>query len=81
MLKNGHGKLEEMSDEKEVFEAMKKSSLVVCHFYDTTNIKSAVMDKHLEKLAAKHFQTRFIKANAEKVFLFLIFLYNFRYHF
>lgn len=69
MLKNGHGKLEEMSNEKEVFEAMKKSSLVVCHFYDTTNIKSAVMDKHLEKLAAKHFQTRFIKANAEKVFL------------
>ena len=67
LLKNGHGKLDELSDEKEFFEAMKKSSMVVCHFYDTTNLKSAVLDKHLEKLAAKHFRTRFVRANSEKV--------------
>uniref|UniRef100_A0A915D784 Phosducin thioredoxin-like domain-containing protein n=1 Tax=Ditylenchus dipsaci TaxID=166011 RepID=A0A915D784_9BILA len=63
----GHGKLEELTDEREFFEATKKSSRIVCHFYDQSSMKSKVMDMLLTKLAAKHFSTRFVKANAEKV--------------
>lgn len=32
-LQNGHGKYEEIADEKEFFSACKKSKNMVCHFY------------------------------------------------
>ena len=32
-LQNGHGKYEEVADEKEFFNACKKSKNMVCHFY------------------------------------------------
>lgn len=83
---NGHGKYEEVADEKEFFEATKKSNNVVCLFYIQSNFRYVyclylllcasyytvyfrckIVDKHFEKLAAKHFQTKFIHINAEKV--------------
>ncbi|CAJ0941162.1 unnamed protein product, partial [Mesorhabditis belari] len=63
----GHGKYEEVTDEKEFFEATKKSKKVVCLFYLDSNERCKIVDKHFEILAVKHFTTRFIKVNAEKV--------------
>jgi len=67
LLSNGHGKLSEVSDEREFFQAAKESAKLVCHFYDPTNRKSPVVDKVLQKISVKHIHTRFISVNAEKV--------------
>ncbi|CAB3402181.1 unnamed protein product [Caenorhabditis bovis] len=67
MLSNGHGKYEEVADEKEFFEATKKSNKVVCLFYLPGNFRCKIVDKHFEILARKHVGTRFIHVNAEKV--------------
>ena len=66
MLSNGHGKYEEVSDEKEFFEATKKSDRVVCLFYLPGNFRCKIVDKHFDILARKHVGTRFIHINAEK---------------
>lgn len=62
----GHGRYEEISDEKAFFEASKKSKNLVCHFYRESTFRCKIVDKHLEILAAKHVETRFIKIDAEK---------------
>ncbi|KAE9417005.1 hypothetical protein Angca_007762 [Angiostrongylus cantonensis] len=67
MLSLGHGKYEEVADEKEFFEATKKSKNVVCLFYLRGSMRCKIVDKHLNILAHKHFGTRFIHVNAEKV--------------
>lgn len=64
---NGHGKYEELADEREFFDAAKKSERFVCHFYDPAVFKCKVVDQCLEKIAQKHLPTRFVKINAEKV--------------
>uniref|UniRef100_A0AAF5PP91 Thioredoxin domain-containing protein 9 n=1 Tax=Wuchereria bancrofti TaxID=6293 RepID=A0AAF5PP91_WUCBA len=65
-LKNGHGAYEEILDERNFFDVVKKSAKVVCHFYLPTTERCKIFNKHLEKIAAKHLETRFIYANAEK---------------
>ncbi|PAV72033.1 hypothetical protein WR25_22465 [Diploscapter pachys] len=60
-LSIGHGKYEEVADEKEFFEATKKSQNVVCLFYLPSNFRCKIVDKHFEKLAQRHIETRFIK--------------------
>uniref|UniRef100_A0AC34R3P7 Thioredoxin domain-containing protein n=1 Tax=Panagrolaimus sp. JU765 TaxID=591449 RepID=A0AC34R3P7_9BILA len=64
---NGHGKLQELADERDFFDAGKKSEKIVCHFFMPTNKKCEVVDYCLEKLAMAHFGTRFVKINAERV--------------
>ncbi|CAI2348051.1 unnamed protein product [Caenorhabditis sp. 36 PRJEB53466] len=66
MMSNGHGKYEEVADEKEFFEATKKSDRVVCLFYLPGNFRCKIVDKHFEILARKHVGTRFIHIDAEK---------------
>lgn len=65
-LRNGHGKYEELPEEKEFFEVMKKSENVIIHFYTNTNERCRIVDMHLKKLAPKHMETRFASLNAEK---------------
>ncbi|CAJ0598471.1 unnamed protein product [Cylicocyclus nassatus] len=67
LLAHGHGKYEEVADEKEFFEATKKSKNVVCLFYLNSNMRCKIVDKHFQILAPKHIGTRFIHVNAEKV--------------
>lgn len=62
----GHGKYEELKDEKEFFDACKKSKNVVCHFYRDSTFRCKVVDKHMQILAPKHIETRFVKINAEQ---------------
>lgn len=64
---SGHGEFSEISNEKEFFEAGKKSERVVCHFYDNTNLRCKIIDKILTQMAEKHLETKFIKVKLEKV--------------
>ncbi|OQV17766.1 Thioredoxin domain-containing protein 9 [Hypsibius exemplaris] len=63
---NGHGVYTELADEREFFQATKKSNKIVCHFFRVTTPRCQIVDKHLEILAAQHLETRFIKINVER---------------
>jgi len=65
-MANGHGSYEEIPTEKDFFEATKKSKNVICHFYIDSSFRCKILDKHLQILANKHIEARFIKINAEK---------------
>ena len=66
----GHGKYDELADEKEFFEEVKKHERVVCHFYRDSTMRCKIVDKHLQIIAPKHLETKFFKIDAEKA-LFL----------
>lgn len=65
-IANGHGDYSELYDEKEFFEATKKSDNVVCHFYRDQFDRCKIVDKHLMILSKNHIETKFCKINAEK---------------
>ena len=65
-LNNGHGKYEELPGEKDFFDACKKSNKVVCHFYRDSTMRCKIVDKHLQLLAPKHVETKFVKLNVER---------------
>ncbi|XP_067842342.1 thioredoxin domain-containing protein 9 [Heptranchias perlo] len=65
-LSKGHGEYKEIPSEKDFFQEVKESKNVVCHFYRDTTLRCKIVDKHLAILAKKHFETKFIKLNAEK---------------
>lgn len=65
-LKNGHGKYEELAEEKMFFDIIKTSENVIVHFYTNTNERSRIVDMHFKILAPKHLETLFVKLNAEK---------------
>jgi len=62
----GHGKYEEIPDEKAFFDAGKKSKRLICHFYRDSTFRCKIVDKHFQLLAPKHMETRFVKLNVEK---------------
>ncbi|XP_072040101.1 thioredoxin domain-containing protein 9-like [Amphiura filiformis] len=65
-LAAGHGTYTEIPGEKEFFAECKKSERVVCHFFRRSTWRCEIIDKHLNILAPKHVETRFIKIDAEK---------------
>ena len=65
-LFQGHGEYQELSEEKEFFEASKKSENMICHFYREGFERCRIVDKHFEILCRKHIETKFCKLNAEK---------------
>ncbi|XP_044252385.1 thioredoxin domain-containing protein 9 [Tribolium madens] len=65
-LSLGHGKYEELAEEKMFFDITKQSKNCVVHFYTNSSPRCAIVDKHLKILAPKHIETRFVKLNAEK---------------
>merc|ERR1712157_499888 len=64
-LAAGHGEYE-MIEEKDFWDVTKKSDKIIVHFWRESTWRCEVMDKHLRQLAQKHWETRFIKINAEK---------------
>ena len=62
---DGHGEYREIMGEKEFFKEMKGVERMVAHFY-RENWPCKVMDKHLDLLAKKHLETKFVKVHAEK---------------
>jgi hypothetical protein len=69
----GHGQYTELlassQDTRDVardfFEATKQSERVVVHFYRPSTVACEVFHKHLERLAATHLETRFVKLNVQ----------------
>ncbi|CAL7941932.1 unnamed protein product [Xylocopa violacea] len=62
-LSLGHGEYSELQDEKEFFEASKKSENIVCLFYKDDSPRCKIVDHHLKVLAKKHIEARFCKLN------------------
>lgn len=63
---NGHGKLLEITDQKQFFAEVKTSDRVVASFYTKTNTDCAALNAHLAKLAPAHMETKFVSVDAEK---------------
>lgn len=63
--RNDHGVLTTISDQKEFFEAVKKSKRVVCLFFRDSNKWCEVLSNHMQLLAEKHMEAKFLKVNAE----------------
>ena len=63
----GHGTYTELNDEREFFEAAKKSERVIVHFYRPASKFCVYMDKQLRKLCRFHMEVKHVKINAEKV--------------
>ena len=65
-MAQGHGQFTEITEEKEFFDVCKKSDKVVCHFYRESTVRCKIVDKHLELLALKHLETRFVKLSVDR---------------
>jgi len=63
--RNDHGVLTTISDQKEFFEAVKRSKRVVCLFYRDSNKWCDVIGNHFTVLAEKHMEAKFLRVNAE----------------
>jgi len=63
--RNDHGSLAMITDQKEFFEAAKKSKRVICLFYRDGNKWCDVLSTHFQVLAQKHMEAKFCKVNAE----------------
>ncbi|KIW09075.1 uncharacterized protein PV09_00023 [Verruconis gallopava] len=65
MREAGTGSYVEIRDEKEVMDITTSTKLAVVHFFKPDFGRCGVMDRHLEALAPKHFDTRFVKINVD----------------
>jgi len=63
MERQGHGALNEV-EEKEFLPEVTTTERVVAHFYHQEFERCRIMDKHLNVLAKKYFDTQFIKISA-----------------
>ncbi|KAI9278209.1 thioredoxin-like protein [Phascolomyces articulosus] len=63
MKDNSHGVFTEITNEKEFMNITTSSKYVVGHFFHDDFRRCKIMDTHLETLAKKHYQTRFVKIN------------------
>jgi hypothetical protein len=62
----GHGDYTEIPEEKEFFEATKKSKDIVCQFYKSDSPRCKIVDHHLKILCKSHMEARFCKIDAER---------------
>mmetsp|Transcript_6651 Transcript_6651/g.16641 ORF Transcript_6651/g.16641 Transcript_6651/m.16641 type:complete len:244 (+) Transcript_6651:107-838(+) len=70
MKSRGHGEYAEIVED-EFLKTVTNSKLCVVHFYHRDFERCKVLDKHLPDLARKHFETKFVKINAEKARFFV----------
>jgi len=70
---SGHGVYSTLGDgqngdtAKEFFDATKESNRMVVHFHRPSTRMCDVFHAHLEKIAQKHLETRFVKINVDQV--------------
>ncbi|KIP02115.1 hypothetical protein PHLGIDRAFT_79604 [Phlebiopsis gigantea 11061_1 CR5-6] len=65
LRETGHGRYDEIQDEKLVLQTTVNEHLCVVHFYHSKFRRCKIVDKHLTKLASKYFRTRFVKVFVE----------------
>jgi len=66
-LNSGHGRYEELRDEKEFFAVAKTTERMCVQFYRPETWRCQIVDKHFRELCKKHWKTRFVYIDAEKV--------------
>ncbi|KAH0562992.1 hypothetical protein GP486_002440 [Trichoglossum hirsutum] len=66
MRSQDYGKYAEVTDEKQLMDITTSTKYCVVHFFHTDFRRCQIMSSHLETLAPKHFDTRFIRIDAEK---------------
>ncbi|MFH4980912.1 hypothetical protein AB6A40_007621 [Gnathostoma spinigerum] len=66
LISLGHGTYDELPDERAFFDATKKSNKLVCHFYRPSTERCKIVDKHLELIAPRHINARFVCVNVDK---------------
>ncbi|XP_033115608.1 phosducin-like protein 3 [Anneissia japonica] len=66
-----YGKYSEILKEKDILEVTTNERHVILHFYHQDFRRCAIVDKHLQSLSQKHFQTKFCKVDAEKALFFV----------
>lgn len=69
-LGKGHGQYREISQDEFIAEVT-SSNRVICHFYHRDFPRSEIMNHHLQKLAQRHIETKFIRIDAEKCPFFI----------
>jgi hypothetical protein len=63
----GHGSYKDCGgDQKAFFEELKKETRAVVHFYRASTRRCEIVDKHLDILARKHIETKFMRIDAER---------------
>ncbi|BGP21537.1 GTPase inhibitor [Rhodotorula toruloides] len=67
MHESDYGKLTEIKVEKDLIARTANEKRSVVHFFHRDFRRCKIMDAHLEKLAAKHFDTLFLKADVANV--------------
>ncbi|THH32953.1 hypothetical protein EUX98_g1254 [Antrodiella citrinella] len=67
MKDGGHGRYDEVMDEKELIRITAHEPFSVVHFYHTDFKRCQIMDNHLAKIAPKYFGTRFLRVFVENV--------------
>ncbi|KAH7822772.1 putative ATP binding protein associated with cell differentiation [Monocercomonoides exilis] len=65
-LAAGHGKLNEITDEKEFFAQTKECERGLVHFHRPSSEFSDILGTHLRKIAELHIECKFVQINAEK---------------
>jgi len=61
----GHGSYREIVQD-DFLKEVTSSERVICHFYHRDFERCKIMDMHLQRLAARHTETKFVKIDAEK---------------
>jgi len=62
---NGHGSLSKITEQKDFFEASKKSEKLVAIFTRDSNRYGQIMKEHMSVLAQRHLEARFVWVDAE----------------
>ncbi|XP_031093760.1 thioredoxin domain-containing protein PLP3A [Ipomoea triloba] len=70
LKKQGHGEYREIT-EGDFLGEVTGSEKVICHFYHREFYRCKIMDKHLKSLAPRHFDTKFLKLDAENAPFFV----------
>ncbi|KAL0262188.1 hypothetical protein SLS55_003627 [Diplodia seriata] len=65
MRNSEHGTYQEVKDEKALMDITTSTKLCVVHFFHADFTRCRIMDTHLETLAPKHFDTRFLRINVD----------------
>jgi hypothetical protein len=60
-MRKGHGSMSRVKDQKEWFELAKRSERVIALFNNDSNVFGRQLGEHLQTLAAKHMETKFVE--------------------
>lgn len=69
-LGKGHGQYRDITQD-EFLNEVTSSTRVICHFYHKDFPRCVIIDHHIQKLAPRHIETKFIKIDAAKTPFFV----------